>query len=370
MHLFKFTHPTKTNLTHGEAINGYSSAMWIERYRDAGEFEIEANLSSGLLDFLPQGTLISHVDTLDVCIVEDHEINDEVDEEPVVKITGRSLDAWLENRIVGINYAYGTPAAPFTEYVLSAAVTWSQIVTLINAHIKDDQVANANDSLDDTILAFTDILGSGVAEDRTIKRGNLHERVLELLSVDDLGLRVIRKHPSHALASPTTTRLYVHQGVDRSNSVLFSANAGDIDSAQYLWSLRKKKNAALVQGRYVETVVTSTEAGYDRRWMFVDASDIDGSLTTAPTGGTLTSIRTKMQRRGRDALRKQTDVNIAQVDISRNIQVQYRKDYDIGDIVTVDGKYGISEKRRVVEYVEIEDQNGVSGHPTLARLGE
>lgn len=370
MHLFKFTHPTKTNLTYGTAINGYSSAMWIERYRDAGEFEIEANLSSGLLDFLPQGTLISHVDTLDVCIVEDHEINDEVDEEPTIKITGRTLDAWLENRIVGINYAYGTPAAPFTEYILASDLTWVQIETLINAHIKDSEVTNANDSLNDDILAYTNILGSGSVEARTIKRGNLHERVIELLSIDDLGLRVIRKHPSHSLASPTTTRLYIHQGTDRSDSVLFSANAGDVDSAQYLWSLRKRKNAALVQGRYVETVVVSTDAGYDRRWMFVDASDIDGSLTTAPSGGTLTAIRTKMQRRGLDALKKQTDVNIAQVDISRNIRVQYRKDYDIGDIVMVDGNYGISEKRRVVEYVEIEDQNGVSGHPTLARLGE
>lgn len=375
MYFFKFTNADPTDLSLGVPIQGYDSAMWIERYSEPGEFEFVTKMSSGLKDALPLGTVISHTDTLDAAIVERHQIEEDAASDPVVTISGRSYTSWLENRIVGANYAYGTPAAPFTEYVLSADLTWNQIVSLINSHILTSSTVDDDDALNDNVLAYTNVLDSGASIERVVNRGNLLTRVTELLAVDDLGIRTIRKNSFSymgdvGIGSATTSRFLIHKGVDRSNTVVFSSQNGDVDSADYLISLKSRKNAVLVQGRYVETMVVSSEAGYDRRMMYLDASDIDGSLSAAPTGGTLTSIRTKMQRRGLDALRKQKDVNIARIDISKNIRTRYRQDYDIGDIVTVSGSYGVQEKRRVVEYVEIEDENGESGHPTLAVLGE
>lgn len=372
MDLFKFTHPTKTNLTYGVPIHGYSSAMWVERYRDAGEFEIEAPMSSGLWEFLPLGTIISHVDTYDACIVENHEITEEKDAEATIKISGRTFDAWLENRVLGSYFTHGTSTPPFVEYALEADNTWDQAVLMINNHISTDGSENGDidDSLNDDILAVTNLSGSGISETRTIKRGSLHTRVMEVLALEDLGLRFVRKNPSGTIGDTDISQLLVHRGIDRSSSIIFSSANGDIDSAQYLWTMKKMKNAALVQGRYVELLVLPTATGYDRRVMFVDASDIDGSLTTVPSGGTLTSIQTKMQRRGRQALAQQNEIDIAQIDISSLVPTRYRRDYDIGDIVSVNGNYGTLAKRRVVEYVEIEDENGESGHPTLAVLGE
>jgi hypothetical protein len=45
---------------------------------------------------------------------------------------------------------------------------------------------------------------------------------------------------------------------------------------------------------------------------------------------------------------------------------QYRRDYNIGDLVSIDGNFGQTAVMRVIEYAEIEDENGNSGHPTLA----
>ena len=74
MELFKFVPgTTPTVLEQGQVINGYTSATWTERYSELGEFEIQTQLSSGLREFLPIGTLISHSNTLDVMIVENHE---------------------------------------------------------------------------------------------------------------------------------------------------------------------------------------------------------------------------------------------------------------------------------------------------------
>lgn len=366
MELFKFSNSPATDLLNGFAITGYTSAMWVERYRTPGEFEIVAPLSSGLRSELPLGTIISHVDTLELAIVENHHIEEAQDSDPIITITGRSFESYLENRIVGTNEAWDDPPAPFFEYGLIANKSWDQAVILINDHVSGP--VDSNETLNGHIIAATSLSGTGVTPLRYLKRGSLHERLVELLAVDDLGIRMIRRNPWGVLGNDTTTYFQIHRGVDRSNKIIFSWQAGELESAEYLWSLKNLKNVALVQGRFVEEIVYTGANNYDRRVMFVDASDIDGALTTAPTGSTLTEIRAKMYTRGEEALANQNEINIATTDIARVTQYRFRTDYDIGDIVSVDGNYGDIEKRRVVEYVEVEDEGGESGHPTLAVL--
>ena len=369
MDFFKFTDAVKTNFVKGQSFHGYETAMWVERYRDPGEFEFTAKLSSGLREMLPTGTVISHVETMDVGIVEDHEIEENSDEDSMIRITGRMFPSYLENRIVGANQAFGSPPAPFTEYTLASASSDDQIVQLINDHIMTSFTADDNDALNDNIQAISSIAASLTSASRLIKRGSLWTRVAELLAVDDLGIRTIRRNPFGSIGSDLHSYFLIHKGQDRSKDVVFSVNMGDLERAKYLWSNRKIKNAALVQGRYTEVLVVGSETGYDRRVMLVDAQDIDGSLSTAPSGGTLTNIRAKMTIRGQEALAAQKIVDIVDTDISNTTRYSYRRDYDIGDIVSVQGSYGDIEKRRVVEYVEVEDENGQSGHPTLEVVG-
>ena len=109
MEVFKFISSGEpTILTEGRMIQKVKSIMWTERYRDTGEFEIVGQLSSGLREFLPIGTLLSHADTLEVMFVDNHEIDEDENEDPIIKITGRSLEAYLENRIVGTNLIRGS----------------------------------------------------------------------------------------------------------------------------------------------------------------------------------------------------------------------------------------------------------------------
>jgi Siphovirus ReqiPepy6 Gp37-like protein len=369
---FKFTDPVKTNLVSGEGFSGYTSAMWVERYSKHGEFQFVAPLSSGLMDILPKGTLVSHLDTLDVGIVQDHHVREEGDLDPILTITGPMLTGVLDHRVVGANEAYvssGENPVPYVEYTIAAAPSHQQAVTLINTHIVPSLTDDDNDALDDNIHAMTVISSGGTSAARTIKRGLVSSRLFELLAVDDLGVRTVRRNPFGGLGNNTRTYFVIHKGVDRSDQVSFSWHSGELERAEYLWSIRGFKNTALVQGRYVEVLVYSgSETGIDRRVMLVDASDIDGNFTSPPAGGTLTSVRAKMAVRGQEALAAQKELSIASTDISRLTQYRYRKDYDIGDIVSVEGNYGAIEKRRVVEFVEIEDETGESGHPTLEVL--
>jgi len=252
-------------------------------------------------------------------------------------------------------------SSTIVEYNLVAANTWTQAVTLINDHIVN--TTDTNDALGN-IIATTSLSGTGTNEERVISRGNVHAKLVELLAIDDLGIRS-RRRSTFPGGNPTTSTLDIYSGTNRSASVIFSWKAGDLDSADYLFSDKKFKNSALVLGRYVYTMVDTGPTKYDRRIALVDGSDLDGNLTAPPTGGALTTIITKMQTRGRQALKSQNRLSLSRADVSDVTKYQYRRDFNIGDLITLDANFGQIAIMRVIEYAEIEDENGESGHPTL-----
>ena len=365
MELFKLlsgTDPNATVFVEGSMINNARSIMWAERYRDPGEFEIVAQLSSGLREFLPISSYISHADTYEIMIVENHEIKEGTNEDPEIIITGRSFESILENRIVGMPQI--RTSSLIAEYALAADYTWNQIVSLLYDHI--DNLSYGDDLLWN-IVPITNVTGTGISEARSFKRGELHKSVVELLAIDDLGIKNIRRNTFGTPdGSATQTNMLIHRGANKSSSVIFSWKSGDIDKADYLFSDKKMKNSAVVLGRYVNTVYDTPGATRDkRRSMIVDGDDIDGHLSAAPSGAALTDIVNKMQVRARQALESQNRVTLTRTDLSDTSRYEFRKNFDVGDLISLDGNFGQIAVMRVVEYVEIQDENGESGHPTL-----
>lgn len=376
MDIFRYT-GSNTNLINAVAVTGYDSVTWIERYRDPGTFVIEGLARNNLLEQLPLGSFISHPDTYEVMVVENHEVKDDPTKDRVVKISGRSLEVLLERRLFGINQDWDVLGNP-TEYLyineltLAAGNTWQQAVDLINAHIKtplngSDQMAN--------LEARTYISGDSYESVvRVIKRGDLHKRVVELLAQDDLGIRVVRKH-SHTSIFPSSdvySQFLIHNGNDVSSEVIFSNETGDIESADYLWSIKSLKNTAYVVGSNLELVVEGENpvpTGEDRLYLYVDASDVDETWDDTKTLGETETYAANMRTRGRQELAAYNESILAAVDISKRSSYQYRQDYDIGDIVKVLGDFGVVERMRIVENAEIYDEKGFKSYPTLGRIG-
>lgn len=363
MNLIKLSSVTAnpTELSFGQAINDYTTALWVERYRDPGEFKIEAPLSSNLIDFLPIGSFITHLETSVIMMVENHEIKQPKDADPTISISGRCLTCFLENRTVGDQQAFAN--TEITDYILTSDQTWDQVVTLITQHL-----ISPSDSGDDLVgLAVNHTCtGTVTSEERTLKPVNVYDAVVEILKVDDLGIKSVRPTPIEPLIYFT-----VYRGNDVSTKVRFSWMRGDLDNVEYFFSNKKLKNQARVMGRWVESVINPTGANnYDRRTMIVDASWIDERQTAYPAGLPLALITAALQITGRQALAAQNNVSITQADVSDNANLRFRRDYNIGDLVTVDGDFGTSTVMRVVEYAEAEDESGASGHPTLAIPGE
>lgn len=370
MEVFKFTNPNDPmKMEQGIVINGITSKTWIERYGQAGEFTFIAPVSSDIRNLLPIGSFVSHVDTQEIMIVENHEIQDQGSQESTISVTGRGFETILEQRVLGSNQAFpvslSSSAQP--QYPMAADYLDNQIVTLIINQIVAANLHDANDALN-YITVQTDIGATGPNVARSLNAQDVYSAVTSLLAVGPYGIRVIRPGASSPLgaASPNVL-IQIHQGVDLSSSIIFSADTGEISSADYLWSNKTLKNAALVTGQWVwTTVVPPSTTGYARRWMMVDASDLDKAYSAAPTGATLTSLVTAMQQRGNDVLAKQVNVGLTKAQIAPNtLKSAYRKDFNVGDIITVNGSYNESSKMRITEYAEIEDTNGMSSYPTL-----
>jgi len=220
------------------------------------------------------------------------------------------------------------------------------------------------------IKTVTIATGTETGIQRIVERGDLHVRMLELLGVSDLGIRVMR--PSASTASwgvPVDwddTRFVIHNGRDLRTTVAFSWAAGDIEDAEYLWSIKPSKTDVYAATQYVETRNNSLKAGLNKRMMYVDASDIDANFTTYPTGTDRTTVLNLLKNRAADAIGRRNEVNLVRADISKRARFRYRQHYDIGDIVSINGNYGESAVARVVEFVEAEDENGYMGYPTLS----
>jgi hypothetical protein len=374
MDLFKFIPGSDPSyLVQGAFINKITNATWIERYRDAGEFTIKAPVSSNLRAFLPLGTFISHMATQEVMVVENAEIDDKVDEgEPEIVLTGRGLEAIaLENRIVGQNIEhYAGELLSFFPYQLAFDTSWEQAKELIRLHINDED-QNLTDNYDGMVpISNQQHIGPSTTAARVIQPTTLYAAVLELLAIDDFGIKVVR--PNADNVDPTTVEFRIHNGSDHSDSIIFSHVHGDLKDAKYLWSIRGLKTDYLCTSTYFAVRSTSAAEGWNRRVMYVDCTDMDQNLSDTDVGdGSISGpIGQAMYARGEQALKAQTETNILSTNISQSTRYKFRKDYEVGDIVFVRGNYNTASIMRVTEHVEFQDESGDSGYPTLSAVNE
>jgi hypothetical protein len=348
-------------------VQNVKSIEWIERYQEPGEFTITTDATDAMRNQLYLGALITHSETFDIMMIENHQIDESVNEDPVLTVTGRSLFAFLENRMAtGNNFPQKNPVTDeIFLYDFPKDTTINNTKKLLSEHIGTANTFGATvnaitaaDTLPNVVVTAT-FTGSDSTREMVVKRGQLYREVARLLEEMGAGLKIIR--PAPGTSGRCTWQL--HKGTDVSSLVIFSADYGDLDSTKYFWSIKKKKNAALVTGAYTQTVMRSLGGtGFNMRVLYVDAGDYDFKPVSPSEIDAATNI---LIRRGNEELANYPETTLLETKIVANTRYTYRKDYDIGDIVWVRGNYGISQKMRVVEFAEFEDEFGRTGIPTL-----
>ncbi|MFD2704089.1 siphovirus ReqiPepy6 Gp37-like family protein [Salibacterium lacus] len=130
-------------------------------------------------------------------------------------------------------------------------------------------------------------------------------------------------------------------GLDRSEDVFFDVEFDTALSQSWLTSDMDQKTFAYVAGQgegvdrqMVEYYLADDEpAGFDRRELFVDARDTDSDL----------------DQRGRTKLKETEEEDIFETEVDPFGSFQYRRDWDLGDIVTMrNRRWGIQKAVRIV----------------------
>lgn len=377
----------------GKIINGIDSALWVERYRDAGEFTITGEPTINFMQDLYVGRLITHTDTYEVMMVENIEIDESKDETSILTATGRSIEAILmENRTInpGLGpaeepgWSQGMEIPPsdgadftnqYTGIPISGIPVWEQIQYLIDRFCVNNEPDYTDEDIPNLEIQIDISRDDPYPMDRMIKINTLYDEIVPLLESFDGGIRIER--PSAARSHDDKLWFVIHEGNDRRSEVQFDYIRGDVEKARYLISTKELRNKAYVRSKYYGQVVdpyfiltAAHFTGWSNRVKHVDFSDFSTYYTGADPD-IIAGVIKLLYNKGWDEIVK-TFSSMIMVDatISPTSQWRYRHNYQMGDIVYVSGNYGMQIPMRVIEYAESMDKDGEKGMPTLVHYDE
>lgn len=318
-------------------ISAFESFIWTERYWDYGDFELVVPLNArnvsliSLNDYLK----ISTSDTL--MIVENVEyISPLKDEGGKFNITGRSLDSIIDRRILFNDYKNSIkPEA----YVL-------QIVK--EAFGNSNQPNRFIDFLKVRDNSETDIETEPVSIDVS-KGANLESIILPNLQRAELGFRITFNRDN-------TFLFEVFAGEDKSY-IVFSENNLLLQEAQVYRSVKNLKTFVLVGGDKTDVeveVTVDTPIGIHRRETYT--SGYVGVSKDDP------SYRKELELRGKNELDDAKKVETIEARLMNFGRYKLRRDYDLGDIITIQNPY-YKATARVTEVIQSWNQEGYQIYP-------
>lgn len=334
-----------TNFEKISVVDDYTSLMWCKRYADIGALDLEIEASKSNLNLFRKGFYLTRDDDDTIYRIESIEVDTD--------------ENGNDNLIVG---------ALDCKCILNQRITWSQVFlnnSDVQAFIKEMLTFNfiaPSDTRRRINLRFDDnaeLNGIGVAATRQSTYEVIGEKVIELCKTYDLGCKVYFDYE--------TEKFYFKllQGVDRSINqrvnpcIVFSPNNDNIFSSKYNFDMSKSKNVALVggEGKGLERKLRQVGdvSGLERREMFVDAGSVSSD-------GDLVDYYDALINEGKSKLAEKTATSKFEAEID-STNYNYKTDYELGDIVTVENKYGVVMNARIVEIIETWDNTGYTLEP-------
>lgn len=351
-------------------IENWDSLIWTERFNTVSEFQLETGDISTFMTLLPEGTAVTLRDSNYTMLVETHNPVRPKNKPSKLIIKGRAYSSILDRRMA----LQSVGALTGQETWVVNVKTPSDVAYFAIVKVCVEGVCSVADIFPAAKVQFptpADYLTStGPTKPFTIERGNLLDVVRNLLqteaaadpsttpatpAVEQHGMRSIR--PS---GTGTAISIEIYKGTDRSATIIFDATRDLLDDGEYLFSKVGSGNAAYgVASGLAATMYegASEPTGLARRVILVDAS----------TSGIADPIilRNEMSK----ALAQAKETAMFDGSINQDLSpYKYGVDYSLGDIVTVQGDYGLTTKARVTEYIRSENSAGFKAFPTLESI--
>lgn len=348
-----------------KVIDVYESFIWSDRYNEAGDFELYTTALQEYWDVCQRGYYLYFQESAHLMIIEDREIMSSFEDGVHLIVTGRSLESILERRVV------------WGQVVFEGMSVKDIIIKLLN-----DNIISPSDS-DRKIPNFilgdfqneTEVRSMTATLDAQYTGDDLYSIIKNLCQVYGLGFKITLNESNQFVFD-------LYEGKDRTYGqfenpyIVFSPSQENITSSNYKDSDRTLKTVALVLGegegynRKFTSIQSSQEnslTGLSRRELYVDARDIS---STTEEGDIIESDEyyKMLQTRGSEKLAENVVTQVMDGEVDPYVTYEYKKDYDMGDIVQIVNELGMEMKARVSEYIYSHDESGLMYYPTFVNF--
>ena len=318
-----------------------TSVVWTRKYYEPGTFQIELPVTTENLTLYRIGNIVSKRDTIEAGVIEDLRIHENASEHTLT-VKGRFLSSYMDRRLIRPKYNF----SGYTEVAMRTILTNAVAIPLVELG---------------TLQEFTE----EITFQATYK--NLLSYETKLAKGAGMGFRF---RPDF-----TAKKIYfeVYKGLDHSRNqtdrafVEFSDKFDNMENTEAWFCDKLYKNVGYVGGQgegdarvYVQ-VGDDTLTGLERREVFIDANDI-----SQDEGMSLETYQQKLAERGAQKLNECVFSNSIECDTIPYGNFQYKRDFDLGDIVTVKKpEWGYTADQRITEISEVYEHEIAKIVPTL-----
>jgi len=354
-----------------DVVDRFESLIWTERYATFGDFELHIQSTWTNRERFKNGKWLAVNESQRVMMVETVEDSEDSEGRSMLKVTGRSLEAILEDRVARHSFSsltvsprwalLGTPG-----YLARAIVKAICVDGLLSTY---DVIPYLKVPLtqEDSLLPVDTIPEPSAEVRMELEPMSLYAAVKLILDEYDLGFCILRNQDKSELY------FEVYSGSDRTSAqsaispLIFSSELNNLVNSKELKSISSYKNTAYVFSPSGSTIVLANgdgtpRVGADRHILMVKVDNVRENDNEAKL-----TVDQILQRRGREALTEHRKISAFDGEIPHS-GYKYGVDYRLGDLVELRRYDDASSSMRVTEQIFVSDNQGDRSYPTLAPI--
>jgi len=359
-----------------DEIDVFESVIWTERYYGDDNFELSVPASEDMMAKLPKNQILMCEGSDIPMIVETRDIKD-----GILKVVGISITQWLNNRIIRTTADHSVK-----EWVISGQKAGAALQTIVTNFAMEGS-PYLNGTINIGIPTFqvtlmpvpglsigaTDL--SGVVHDYSVPFGPIYDALKTIAQAYEIGIRITFEF---AFDDDFMLQFSSYSGLDRTSgqsvrpAIRFSpemdtfANIRDLDSNEnhsnwvYTFAANETLQALGPTAGWAWNYAPPN-IGFDLRVAEVFADNIDPATVT-----TVAALNNILQQKANEELFSRRAAMLVDGEIVQTGQIEYGRDYFLGDIIEVEGNTGIRQNARITEYIRSQDKAGERAYPTLS----
>ena len=350
-------------------IDRYFSMIWTRRFWDVGDFELYLPADSNLLHFFEIGYYVHRKDCECTMMIDRIEIKTDAENGNYFIISGKSAENILSYRVVA---NAGSFAVDNPSYMCN------QLIMLECKGLEEKYADRQIDVIKS--VGYTDTKVNYLIWN-SFKYENLLDACISLCKQYEFSFKFILTDKKDGFD------VVFYKGVDRTlgradrktNPVIFSPKYYNLINSEYAMDSTNDKTMAFIAGEgegdartviwthktYDPTLEHTVPKQLDRREIFVDARDLQSKKDDG-TYMTFDEYIHLLRLRGKEKLFETGTIEGISGEVDTTLQFIYRRDWDLGDIVSLENEYGLVANARILEVVECDDENGYRITPTFS----